>query len=179
MTSTSIALTSASCIYTGALLGMGLQRLLPNHHLSKETQDVVKLSAGTIATLTALVLGLLVSSAKSSFDTMNTGIVQSSAKIILLDRALETKVTREQLKRSISASLEAVRPKQRSGEPALTALERADVMDLVQDSLRELTPQTDGQRRALAQAQQIVGDLHQAHWLLFEQEQNELPLPSS
>ena len=73
---------------SGALVGLGLQRLLPGHHLSKETQDVVKLSAGTIATLTALVLGLLVSSAKNSFDTMNNGIVQSSAKIILLDRAL-------------------------------------------------------------------------------------------
>jgi len=84
---------------------MGLQRLLPGHHLSKETQDIVKLSAGTIATLTALVLGLLVSSAKSSFDAMNGGIVQSSAKIILLDRALarygpETKAAREQMKRT-------------------------------------------------------------------------------
>jgi hypothetical protein len=52
----------------GALLGLWLQRLLPSHHLSKETQDIVKLGAGTIATLTALVLGLLVSSAKNSFD---------------------------------------------------------------------------------------------------------------
>src|SRR5262249_3612019 len=103
MSSTSIALASAGCIFSGALVGLLLQRLFPSHHLSKETQDVVKLSAGTIATLTALVLGLLVSSAKSSFDTMNNGIVQSSAKIIVLDRALarygpETKPAREQLK---------------------------------------------------------------------------------
>lgn len=84
MNSTSIALASAGCIFSGALLGLGLQRLLPGHHLNKETQDVVKLGAGMIATLTALVLGLLVSSSKSSFDAMNSGIVQSSAKIILL-----------------------------------------------------------------------------------------------
>lgn len=74
MNSTFIALASAGCIFSGALLGMALQRLLPGHHLSKETQDVVKLSAGTIATLTALVLGLLVSSAKSTFDSINNGI---------------------------------------------------------------------------------------------------------
>lgn len=86
MNATFIALASAGCIFSGALLGLLLQRLLPNHHLSKETQDIVKLSAGTIATLTAMVLGLLVSSAKNSFDTMNNGVVQSSAKIILLDR---------------------------------------------------------------------------------------------
>src|SRR5262244_966424 len=108
MSSLTVGLISAAGIFGGSLLGMGLQRLLPGHHLSKETQDVVKLSAGTIATLTALVLGLLVSSAKSSFDTMNTGVVQSSARIILLDRALarygsETKAAREQLKRTIAA----------------------------------------------------------------------------
>src|SRR5215475_9014634 len=104
MSSVSIALASAGCIFLGGLLGLCLQRLLPGDHLSKETQDVVKLSAGAISTLTALVLGLLVSSAKSSFDTMNNGILQTSFKIILLDDALaeygpDTKAVREQLKR--------------------------------------------------------------------------------
>src|SRR5215813_7372460 len=103
MSSLAIGLTSAAAIFSGALLGMGLQRLLPGHHLSKEMQDLVKLSAGTIATLTALVLGLLVSSAKSSFDATNTGIVQGAAKYILLDKSLarygpEMNPTREQLK---------------------------------------------------------------------------------
>src|SRR5215813_7483702 len=170
MNSTAIALASAGCIFSGALLGMGLQRLLPGHHLSKETQDVVKLSAGTIATLTALVLGLLVSSAKSAFDTMNTGVVQSSARIILLDRTLarygpEAKPAREQLKRSIAAGIEAVWPTEKTGVPALTAFERANGMELVQDKLRELAPQTDAQRQLLAQAQQLAGDLTQTRWL--------------
>ena len=182
MNSISIALVSATCIFSGALIGLGLQRLLPGHHLSKETQDIVKLSAGTIATLTALVLGLLVSSAKNSFDTMNNGIVQSSAKIILLDRALarygpETKAAREQLKRVIAAGIEMVWPTEKTGVPALTAVERANGMELLQDKLNELTPQNDTQRRALAQAQQIAGDVSQTRWLLIEQEQNQLPLP--
>jgi len=177
-----IALASAGCIFSGALIGLGLQRLLPSHHLSKETQDIVKLSAGTIATLTALVLGLLVSSAKSSFDTISNGIVQSSAKIILLDRALarygpETKAVREQMKRSVAATIERVWPTEKTGVPALTAVERANGMELVQDKLNELTPQNDTQRRALAQAQQIVGDLSQTRWLLIEQEQSPLPFP--
>ena len=182
MNSTFIALASAGCIFAGALLGLALQRLLPGHHLNKETQDVVKLSAGTIATLTALVLGLLVSSAKSTFDTMNNGIVQGSAKIILLDRALarygpETKAAREQLKRSIAAAIEMVWPMEKTGVPALTAFERANGMELVQDKLNELTPQNDTQRHALSRAQQIVGDLGQTRWLLIEQEQNQLPFP--
>jgi hypothetical protein len=126
------------------------------------------------------VLGLLVSSAKSSFDTMNAGVVQGSAKIIFLDRTLarygpETNAAREQLKRSIAAGIEAIWPTEKTGVPALTAFERTNGMELVQDKLRELTPQSDAQRQVLAQAQQIVGDLGQGRWLLFEEAQTELP----
>jgi hypothetical protein len=122
-----IGLISAGSIFAGSLLGMGLQRVLPSHHLSKETQDVVKLSAGMIATLTALVLGLLVSTAKSSFDTVTTGIVQSGARIIVLDRALaaygpETKSAREQLRRSIAATIDLVWPTEKTDMPPLTAI---------------------------------------------------------
>lgn len=176
-----IALVSAGCIFSGALLGLGLQRLLPNHHLSKETQDIVKLSAGTIATLTALVLGLLVSSAKSSFDTVNKGVVQGSVKIILLDRALarygpETKSVREQLKHAIAAGIEMIWPMGKTGASGFTAFEHAKSMELVQENLSELTPQNNTQRQALARAQQILGELNQNRLLLIEQEQNQLPL---
>ena len=88
MNSTVIGLISVACVFGGALLGLALQKALPNHHLSKESHEIVKLGAGMIATLTALVLGLLVSSAKGSFDTMSSGIVQAGAKVILLDRIL-------------------------------------------------------------------------------------------
>ena len=182
MSSLSIAGLSAVCIFGGSLAGMGLARQLPGHHLGKEMQDLVKLSAGTIATLTALVLGLLVSSSKSSFDAMNTGIVQGSAKFILLDRTLAhcgpaAKDVREQLKRTLAAGIEAVWPMEKTGVPALTAFERSNGMEMLQDKLRELAPQNDAQRQAIAQAQQIAGDLSQTRWLLIEQAQNQLPLP--
>ena len=88
MSSLTIALISAACIFGGVLLGLLLQNLLPGHHLSNESKETVKLGAGMIATLSALVLGLLVSSAKNNFDTMNAEITQSAAKIIQLDRVL-------------------------------------------------------------------------------------------
>lgn len=176
-----IGLISAGSIFTGALIGMALARRLPGHHLNKEMQDLVKVSAGTIATLTALVLGLLVSSAKSSFDTISNGIVQGSAKFILLDRTLarygpETKPVREELKRVLAAGIEMVWPTEKTGVSALTAFERANGIELVQDKLRELTPQSEAQRQALAQAQQIANDLGQTRWMLIEQAQNQLPI---
>jgi hypothetical protein len=182
MNSTLIAGASMAVIFSGALLGMGLQRLLPGHHLSKETQDVVKLSAGMIGTLTALVLGLLVSSAKSSFDTANSGIVQTSAKVVLLDRALahygpETQAAREQLQRSVVAFIAIMWPAEQTAGSTLTNIEQARGLDLVQDRLNELQPQSDGQREALGQARQIVGDIGQSRWLFIEQEHGQLPIP--
>ena len=82
MSSITIGLLTAGCTFGGALIGVWLQNRLPRHHLDEASQEVVKLGAGMIATVTALVLGLLVSSAKGTFDTINDGIKQSSAKII-------------------------------------------------------------------------------------------------
>ena len=113
MSSLIVGIICAGCIFGGVLLGFWLQSLLPKHHLSKESQDTVKLGAGMVATMAALVLGLLVSSSKSSFDTVNTGIAQLGAKIILLDRALagygpETKEAREQVRISTAGAISRV-----------------------------------------------------------------------
>ena len=104
MNPVAIGLIVLVCIFGGALLGMFLRTVLPEHHLNDASKDVVKLVTGLIATLAALVLGLLVASAKNSFDTVNEGFRQSAAKIILLDRTLaqygpETKDVRELLGR--------------------------------------------------------------------------------
>ena len=72
----------------GILVGTLLRRALPEHHLSEDSQDVVRLGVGLIATISALVLGLLIAAAKSSYDTQSTQITQITADIILLDNLL-------------------------------------------------------------------------------------------
>jgi hypothetical protein len=67
---------------------MWLHKVLPERHLDAASKDTVKLGAGLLATLAALVLGLLVSSAKASFDAMNSGIAQAGAKVLLVDHML-------------------------------------------------------------------------------------------
>lgn len=177
-----VGMLSVTSIFGGALLGMRLQLLLPDHHLSKEMQDLVKLCAGIVATLTALVLGLLVSSAKSSFDAINTGIVQSSANIIFLDRTLarygpETKPVREQLKHTVAADIDAVWPDEKTGDPGLGAVERKNAMEVVQDRLNDIEPDSDAHRGMFAQAQQVAASLAQSRWLLIEETHNILPHP--
>lgn len=182
MSSLTIALISAGCIFSGVLLGLLLRGRLPDHHLSNDSKDTVKLGAGMIATLSALVLGLLVSSAKSTFDTVSSEITQGAAKIIQLDRALAnygpaTQDAREQLRRATVAGIAAVWPEEKTALPGMTTFERANGMEQVQATLRELTPATDAQRQLLAQAQQTSGELLQFRWLLIEQMQNALPVP--
>lgn len=84
MSSMTVALIAFACIFCGALLGLRISSFLPDHHLNESTRDVVKLGAGLIATLAALVLGQLVSSPKDDLDTINTELTQQSARIILL-----------------------------------------------------------------------------------------------
>src|SRR5438477_7919261 len=117
MSSITMRLISAGCIFGGAVLGLFLQGLLPEHHLRDTSKDTVKVVAGTIATLSALVLGLLVGSAKSSFDATNNAIIQNGAKIILLDRVLgaygpESKDIRDQLRRAVAAGIEMFWPEE-------------------------------------------------------------------
>ena len=75
-------------ILGGSLLGMYLRRALPSHHLSDDAKDVVRLGAGLISTIAALVLALLVNSAKESFDTQNAEVRQIVTDAILVDRLL-------------------------------------------------------------------------------------------
>jgi len=88
MNSYLIALISFACIFGGAVGGFLLQPFLPKHHLSKESQDSVKLGAGLIATMAALILGLLVSSSKGTYDRVNMLVNDAAPNSIRLDQEL-------------------------------------------------------------------------------------------
>src|SRR4029077_3686762 len=97
------------------LIGLFSRNMLPEEHLSTDTKDVVKLGIALIATMAALVLGLLIASAKSTYDTRRNQLLQVSADIILLDRILanygaETKDARGMLQRSVAGALEQFWP---------------------------------------------------------------------
>ena len=71
-----------------ALLGRLVHRYIPEDHLNASSKDAVKLAMGLVATMTALVLGLLVSSAKDGYDTKRSEVIQMAAKVAFLDRVL-------------------------------------------------------------------------------------------
>jgi hypothetical protein len=101
-----IAAIVVACLLAGALLGTTLRARLPEHHLSHESLDVIKLATGLMATLAALVLSLLISSANTAHNTVASGVDRSIASAALLDRYLaaygqETQAARELLRHAM------------------------------------------------------------------------------
>jgi hypothetical protein len=82
MSSIAISSIVLVLVFGGAMLGMALRKLLPQNHLSDDSKDIVRIAMGLVATMTALVLGLLISSAKSSFGALSSEITGTSSKII-------------------------------------------------------------------------------------------------
>jgi len=170
-------------IFGGMLLGMFLRGVLPEHHLSDESRDVMKVGTGMIATLAAVVLGLLIASAKGNFDTISSGLTQTGSKIILLDRVMarygpETKEARDHLRRGVASSIERHWPKERTGQTEKKASDSRALFETLQDKLRQLSPQNDDQRWLQSRALQVCGDIAESRWLLVEQRgQSSLPMP--
>ena len=73
-------------VFVGAVFGLLGRARLPKHHLSAESKGVVKLAMGVLGTMTALVLGLLIASAKGSYDAQRNGVSQLAANVLMLDR---------------------------------------------------------------------------------------------
>lgn len=181
MSSQIIFLISAGCIFGGALLGLWLGRMLPEGHLRDSSRDTVKVVTGLIATLAALVLGLLISSAKNTFDAVDAAVTQSGAKIILLDRALtnygpETKDICEHLRSTVITGIEMFWPGEEAEGSGLAGFERANAMEDLQAKIRGLTPATDLQRQLRSEAEKLSGDMLETRWLLIAQAQRSLPM---
>ena len=172
-----------ACVCCGALLGMLLRRVLPEDHLSNDSKDVVKLGMGLVATMAALVLGLLVAAAKDQYEAQRDGLDQISAKLILVDAGLaqygpETAGARELLRRTVAAALDRIWPQDLSQASSLTAPDTTAGGRAVYGLVQKLSPQNDMQSRIQSQALQLLQELGQTRWLLAaQQESRAVPLP--
>ena len=180
MGSLALSLIVFATVFGGAILGMVLRALLPKHHLAQESKEIVKLGAGLIATMAALVLGLMLASAKGSYDAQKGQFVQMSVKIAVLDRALahygpEARETRELLRAVVARMLTQIWPEDGSGRMQLDP--RASRADAFYDKLLELEPKTESQKAIQAMALNLALDIGQMRWLLFEQSDSSISTP--
>ncbi|MBM3901033.1 MAG: DUF4239 domain-containing protein [Verrucomicrobia bacterium] len=182
MTSLTVALLAFVCLSASIVLGFLLQNRLPNHHLDADSKDTVKLASGMIITLTAMLVGLLVSSAKSSYDSLNAGVVEGGARMIQLDHALahlepETIPIRRQIRESVEFTLATVLTQNGASEEGTEEFEKRSWIDAIQQRMRALKTSTDAERQIYNEAYQLAMDLAGNRWKLIEQHQSALPTP--
>jgi len=181
MSELAIALIIFACVFASTLVGLFLRGMLPEHHLSSDSKDVMKLAMGLIATMAALVLGLITASAKSSFDAQNSEMVHSAADIIRLDRVLarygpETKEIRDLLKRAVAVRIHLLWPEDGSAPKNLDSPEMTRATEGLGDKIRDLSPRNDLQREFKSRAVLISSDLLATRWLQIAQLSDPVPL---
>lgn len=150
MTALGVATIVFACVFTGALFGMLLSKVLPKEHLSIDAKDVIKVTMAMIATLAALVLGLLTASAKNSLDEKEDAVMSWASQVILLDRTLagygpETQEARDLLKQTVAMRVAQLWPGSRA-KASPEIITKGQGIEEVQHALLALTPKTDAQR---------------------------------
>jgi len=176
-----VALIVFACVFGSALIGLYLRGVLPTEHLNEDTVGVVKLATGLIVTMAALVLGLLVSSAKTSFDTASNELVQNAAAVIQLDRilaryGLETQDIRVLLKRNYTGAIQILSSRDPSQLARLNNAETINRSEDFERKVEELVPRDDAQRALKARALQLVDQVYAARWLTLLQAKGSMPI---
>lgn len=171
MTATVLALLTFMSTFGCALLGSYVRDKLPAPHLSKESQDVVRLGMGLIATMTALLLGLVTAAARGTFDGQDAAIKASAVNILTMDRHLarfgpETAQTRDLLRRVVAFRVETTWPTEGRRREFGDALPLQTVED-IENQIVNLSPATDAQRWFKAEALRTSQEVLKVRWRLL------------
>jgi hypothetical protein len=171
-----------ACVFGGAVIGIFLRNRLPDHHLSGDTKDVVRLGTGLIGTIAALVLGLLIASANSTFETRSTQVQQLTADIVLLDRILalygpETASARNLLRPAVDAMADQIWRENGATFRKAKPYEASAASLSFYDNILKLSPRDETQRSLQARAIDTAQDLGKTRLLLFAEAGAVIPMP--
>jgi hypothetical protein len=181
MKSILVSVTVFVAVFGGALAGMGLRRVLPQNDLGADAKEVIRLAVGLLVTMTALVLGMLVSSANASYQDRKNELAEMASDFVVVDRLLasygpETTAMRADLRALAQSSLERIWPSKGSQESQLRP--RDDNGHVFYDELQVLVPKGDLQVAAKTGAITAAIGLRHTYWLMFlGSEQSSLSFP--
>ena len=175
-----VGLLTFMIILSGIMAGLALGERLPEHHTNAETKSVVSVSMAIVGTVSALVLGLLVSSANSSFTARASEVTGLTAEIVRLDHLLrrygpEAEPARGSLRRYAKQKADDLFPTTpgatiRVDNPATTEL-----LDQLEDTLIALHPADPRQQWLFTQSLELAADIGATRWLLSEQSRQGTP----
>lgn len=183
LTPLAVSSIALAATFVAAILGMVLRRRLPPEHLNEDTKDVIKLVMGLIATMAALVLGLLIASAKTSYDTQSDELQRLSAGIVELGGLLThygpaADEARKRLGETVGVAAKKLWPQESAAaqKPGPVGAP-AEMARAYYESLASLAPTTDAQRLIQKKVLEISSSLRQTRALMLGQLGNSLPWP--
>ena len=180
MSSTIAFLASFISILFGTVIGMILKRSLPAEMLEGGSKDAIRLGAGFLSTLAALVIGLMIASAKNTYDTQNTNIRQLGTNAVLVDQMLtkygpEARTARTLLRETIpSATARIWQENTRRGGSTFVVSETAERF---YNAVEGLKPANEEQTSLKSRIIQITTELGRTRLLVFTQSDNAIPVP--
>jgi hypothetical protein len=182
VTAITFALITFVCTFSCTVAATFIRERLPPAHLSKESQDVVRLGIGLVATMTALLLGLVTAAARSTFDTQDSTSRNSAAAVLMLDRHLarygpETKPSRDLIRQAVAYRLDTIWSESGSGSSIARASENTPPVEEVQHQILSLSPQNDTQRWLKSEALKLSEEVVKARWRVLGAGAGAVPLP--
>jgi hypothetical protein len=180
MTSTGASLISFGCIFGGSLTGIFLKSVLPERYFTNEEKDVLRLGLGLITTLSALVLGLLISTAKSSFDAKRGQLTELATDVISIDRSLdlygsEASKARSALRDQVAALVDRLQALG-AGSTKLQHTSEVGLNDFYRN-VRRLSPRDDSQRSLKAEVLRISLEVGRIRASALAGESSSMPTP--
>ncbi|MCX7306525.1 MAG: hypothetical protein NTZ72_00635 [Afipia sp.] len=182
LNSAQIAFFVLCAVFGSAMLGMRISRRLPEHHLSAEAKATVSVSIAVVGTMTALVIGFLISNASTAFTARNATVSLLSSNIGQLDALLrrygpETEPIREELRRFTAMKFEDLFVDDPEGKHKVENPATDKVFDGVEDRIVTLKLADDRQKWLSGEALRVAARIREARSLIVQQNVHYLPLP--
>ena len=180
MSSTTAFLASLVSILIGAVIGMILKRSLLADRLDGGSKEAIRLGAGFLATLAALVIGLMIASAKNTYDGQNTNIRQLGTNAVLLDQMLtkygpEAKAARTLLREIIPSATARIWRESIAGDGGTFAI--SGTAERFYNAVEGLKPANAEQISLKSRIIEITTEMGRTRLLVFTQSDNAIPVP--
>jgi Protein of unknown function (DUF4239) len=182
MSSTAAFLASLASILIGAAIGMVLKRALPAELLEGGSKEAIRLGAGFLSTLAALVIGLMIASAKNTYDNQNTNIRQLGTNAVLVDQMLtqygpEAKAARTLLREIIPSATLRIWRENAAGEGGGSAFVVSETAERFYRAVEGLKPANPEQTSLKSRIIQLTTDMGRTRLLVFTQGDEAIPVP--
>jgi Protein of unknown function (DUF4239) len=182
MTSATIFLISFVSIVAGGALGTALRTRLPGAHLNPDSKEVIRLGTGLLATLAAVLISLMIASAKKSYDEQDMHFRQLSAHLVLADHLLsrygpETADIRRAMRQAVPAAIDRIWHEKATQSPQSNAFSANSLAEQFNSAIDRLQPATDEQRAIKSRIQQASTDIANTRLLMFADGDNPILTP--